>query len=186
MHIDFIVEEPSAEYFLESIIPKIFMDDISYKIHTHQCKQDLLNKLPNRLKGYSKWIPDDTKIFILVDNDTNNCHKLKEKLELAAINAGLYTKSKPSDDGQYQVTNRIAIEELEAWFWGDLQALKCAYPRISMNLDKKEGFRNPDAIKGGTWEALERELQRKGYYKEGLRKQQLSQDVSKYIQPLLN
>ncbi|MGD0827532.1 MAG: DUF4276 family protein [Desulfobaccales bacterium] len=54
-----------------------------------------------------------------------------------------------------QVLNRIAIEELESWFFGDGIALKTAYPGIPETLDKKSKYRNPDAIER-TWEALER------------------------------
>ena len=57
------------------------------------------------------------------------------------------------------------IEELEAWFFGDPDALRAAYPRVSRTLERKARYRDPDAVPGGTWEALLRVLQRAGYYK---------------------
>jgi len=55
-------------------------------------------------------------------------------LERAAVQAGLITKSGVSSDSRFQVLNRLAIEELEAWFFNDIQALHTAHPRISLNL----------------------------------------------------
>jgi hypothetical protein len=58
----------------------------------------------------------------------------------------------------------LAIEELEAWFFGDMDAVRALYPRVPETLEQRAGFRDPDAIRGGTWEALERILQRAGYF----------------------
>jgi len=74
--------------------------------------------------------------------------------------------------------NRIAIEELEAWFFGDVDALHAAYPRVSRHLANKAPYRDPDAITGGTAEALGRVL--KAYYRTGL----LKTEVAKKIAPL--
>ena len=52
---------------------------------------------------------------------------------------------------RFQVLNRIAVEELEAWFFGDVQAIHQAYERVSSSLIVKSAYRDPDAIKGGTW-----------------------------------
>ena len=59
---------------------------------------------------------------------------------------------------RFQVLNRIAIEELEAWFFGDVQALNQAYPKTPKTLGHKSRYKDPDSIKGGTWESMEREL----------------------------
>ena len=52
------------------------------------------------------------------------------------------------------------IEELEAWFFGDIAAIHAVYPRVSIHLGSRANFRDPDAIPGGTWEALERVFKR--------------------------
>lgn len=49
-----------------------------------------------------------------------------------------------------------------------------------------ESHPNPDAIKGGTWEALERVLQSKGYFKTGLRKMELARVVAPQMDPARN
>ncbi|MCS5699208.1 DUF4276 family protein, partial [Cyanobium sp. FGCU-52] len=73
-------------------------------------------------------------------------------------------------DAHWQLVNRVAIEELEAWYFGDWDAVRQIYPRTPANLPSRQGFRDPDTITGGTWEALERVLQRHGYVPGGLRK----------------
>ena len=86
----------------------------------------------------------------------------------------------------FQVLNRLAIEELEAWFFGDIEALNAAYPRISLNLGNKAKYRDPDSIAGGTWEALERELKRVGYYSGGLSKISAAREISLHMVPERN
>ena len=78
------------------------------------------------------------------------------------------------------------IEELEAWFFGDIPALTKAYPRVSKNFSKKSGYRDPDDIKGGTWEALERELKKAGYHQGGLETMRAARDISQYMNPPKN
>lgn len=103
---------------------------------------------------------------MLVDEDREDCRTLKEKLEQSAERAGLRTKSRTSG-AQFTVLNRIAVEELEAWFLGDVEALRVAYPGVSASLGAQAKFRDPDAVAGGTWEALERVLQRAGHFPGG-------------------
>lgn len=90
-HIEILLEEPSAEAALQNIIPKIVNDKIFLKIHVFEGKRDLIIKLPNRLRGYRRWIPDDWIIVVLIDNDNDDCFILKEKLEQIAIRSGLST-----------------------------------------------------------------------------------------------
>ena len=96
--------------------------------------------------------------MILIDEDRKNCYQLKERLEMTAREAGLVTKSSAPPNGNFQVVNRLAIEELEAWFFGDVKALRAAYPRVPESLQDQARYRDPDAIQGGTYEALERLL----------------------------
>jgi hypothetical protein len=186
MHIEFLVEEPSAEAALFNIVPKILTRDISFRIHPHQGKQDLLGKLLPRLRGYKNWLPADWRIVILVDADDEDCRILKDRLENIADNATLVTKSKKTIGSYFQVLNRLAIEELEAWFFGDIDAVHSSYPRISLNLGKKAKYRNPDAIRGGTWEALEREFKKAGYFSSGMSKISVARQVSFYMEPERN
>jgi hypothetical protein len=186
MHIEFLVEEPSCEAALQNILPKVFQSQTTFRIHPFRGKQDLLKKLPDRLRGYKAWIPESWRIVVLVDADEGDCHEIKAKLERAAIQARFITKSGVSPGSRFQVLNRLAIEELEAWFFGDTQALHAAYPRISLHLGNRARYRDPDAIIGGTWEALERELKRVGYFPGGLNKINAAREISKFMTPERN
>ena len=187
MFIHFLVEEESAEIALRHLLPAILGADFDeYNIIRFQGKTDLLEKLPARLKGFSHWLPDNHRIVVLVDEDRQDCRILKQELETAAIQAGLVTKSTARENGVFQVLNRIAIEELEAWFFGDVQAIRAAYPKVSQNLHRNRRYRDPDAIAGGTWEALERVLQRSGYFRAGLPKIKVAEEISQHMLPERN
>jgi len=186
MHIEFLVEEPSAEAALSNLIPKILGQDLSFKVHSYQGKPDLLSKLLPRLRGYKTWMPQDWRIVVLIDADDEDCLVLKTDLEKMAQHAGLKTKSKRTIGSHFQVLNRLAVEELEAWFFGDIDAVRSSYPRIPLTLAKKAKYRNPDAIRGGTWEALEREFKRVGYFSSGISKILVAREVSLYMEPERN
>lgn len=173
------------ELALEALLPKLLRPEISVEIRRFQCKDALLKELPARLAGYAKWLPPTALVLVLVDRDNDDCRALKKKLENIAAAAGMATKTAPKKR-QFQVINRIAIEELEAWFFGDWPAMRKAYPKLEASVVQRAGLRDPDTIKGGTWEALERELQRKGYYKEGLRKLELARTVAPLMDPATN
>jgi hypothetical protein len=129
-------------------------------------------------------LPPEWAILVLVDRDNSDCRELKQQLEAVAQQSGLSTKTQGSD--RFQVVNRIVIEELEAWFFGDWPAVKQAYPRVPDNIPQKSAFRDPDAIKGGTWEALERVLKKAGYFPTGLNKLQCAREVATHMTPDAN
>ena len=179
------VEEYSMEAALEILLPKI-IGEIEFQIIRFQCKDDLLKQLPARLKGYSSWLPENWMIFVLVDRDDDNCKSLKQELESHAKTSGFVTKTMVQNGQRFQVINRIVIEELEAWYFGDWAAVQAAYPRVNVNIPKKAPFRDPDAIAGGTWEALERILKKAGYFSTGLRKLDLARQVAHHMNPERN
>lgn len=186
MHFEILVEEYSAEKMLDNLLPRIITGEHTYRIISYQGKKDMLLRLPVELKGYAKWITDDYKIVVLIDRDNVDCGALKKQLENFALQAGLSTKSYVEEPARFTVMNRIAIEELEAWFFGDADAVRTAYPHVSTSFERKASYRIPDNIKGGTWEALERILQTAGYFKTGLRKSEAAYEISKYMNPLSN
>ena len=185
MHIKFFLEEPSAEEALRHILPKILSPDVICIFHAFEGKDDLLEELPKLLKGH-QWIPDDWRIVVLIDEDRKDCHELKTYLEKAAHEAGFTTKSSAAPNEDFQVVNRLAIEELEAWFFGDIEALHAAYPRISRNLNAKAKYRNPDAIQGGTYEALRDLLIQKKYFTGRISKPMVAQNIAQHMEPSRN
>ena len=183
-HVEFLVEEPSMEVALRLLAPRILAGQ-SFEVYSHQCKEDLLSRLPERLRGYARWLPQDWRIVVVVDRDADACHQLKARLEQSAEEAGLMTRTRAGGD-VYTVVNRLAIEELEAWYFGDWQAVRAAYPRVSSRISRNAAYRDPDAIKGGTWEAFERILQRAGYFKGGLRKIEAARTIAPHWDPATN
>ena len=184
-HLEILVEERSMEVFLRELLPGLIGDKSTFNIYPSQGKDDLLRNLPARLNGYSRWLPVEWRVVVVVDRDDDNCHHLKAVMEEAAVNAGLRTR----DGGvtaAWQVLNRIAIEELEGWYFGDWDAVREVYPKVPKTLPEKAAYRDPDNIAGGTWEALERILQRGGYFETGLSKTEAARAIGRVVAPMRN
>lgn len=186
MHLEILVEEESMEAALDLILPKILQVTVTFRVHNHNGKSNLLAKLPARLKAYRAWLPPDYRLVVLLDRDSDECHELKVQLEEIAHKAGFATKSKPDGQGDFQVLNRIAIEELEAWFLGDMGAIVKAFPGVPKSIGRRRSLRNPDAIRGGTWEALERILKEAGYYGGGMPSVETARKIAEHMNPLIN
>jgi hypothetical protein len=183
MLLHFYVEEPSAEAALIHLVPRILQGyNFEYDIYLFQGKLALLRRLPYRLKVYQHREDHDWRVIVLVDRDLDDCLQLKGDLEQIAHTAGLTTRAQASE--YFQVINRIAIEELEAWFFGDVQAIVKAYPKVDPNLGQQAAYRDPDAIKGGTWEQLGRVLQH--YHPGGLEKIRAAVEISQHMDPMQN
>lgn len=184
-HLVLLVEEPSMEAFLRALLPRLLPAGRTFEVHAFQGKADLLGKLEARLRGYAAWLPADWRVVVVVDRDDDDCRELKQRLEQVAQRAGLRSRSR-SGAKPWQLVNRIAIEELEAWYFGDWDAVRATYPRVAQNLPQRQGLRDPDAIPGGTWEAFERVMQRHGYFKGGLAKIEAARAIGAHIEPARN
>ncbi len=177
MHLEILVEEPSAGEALGELLPKIIDQTTSFRVHAFSGKHDLLRKLPQRLRGYSNWLPPDYRILVLIDQDQEDCRKLKDRLNQYVTAAGLAYRR--------QVLNRIVIAELEAWFLGDLEAVCSAFPKVPASLHRKATYRDPDGIRD-SWETLERILQRAGYYRNGMPKIETARAIARQMEPARN
>jgi hypothetical protein len=181
-HLVLLVEEPSMEAFLRALLPRLLPGGRSFEVHPFQGKTDLLGKLEARLRAYAQWLPGDWRIVVIVDRDDDDCRGLKNQLERMATQAGLTSRSS-AGTGQWQLVNRLAIEELEAWYFGEWACVCTVYPRVSTNVIRKAGYRDPDAVAGGTCEAFERVLQRYGYFKAGLSKIEAARAIGAALDP---
>lgn len=183
-HVEFLVEEPSMEEFLRGLLPRI-LGSTSFEVYPSQCKDDLLVRLPERFAGYKRWLPASWRIVVVVDRDDGDCHMLKKRLEQMARDAGLltHTTARAAKKRGFAVVNRIAIEELEAWYFGDWQAVRRAFPRAPASAPMKVAYRDPDGIRGGTWEAFERIMQKAGYFDGGLRKIEAARAIAPHMDP---
>ncbi|MBN2494269.1 MAG: DUF4276 family protein [Deltaproteobacteria bacterium] len=182
--VQFFVEEPSAEAAVRILAPKI-LGETAFGVHVFGGRTTLIRGLADRLRGYAAWLPEDWRIVVLLDEDRKDCQKAKRRIEAIARKAGLVPKPREGTE-PFQVLTRLAVEELEAWYFGDVAALRAAYTRLSETLARKAAFRDPDAVAGGTWERLEQVLQRAGYHQGGLAKIQLARDVAQHMDPSRN
>jgi hypothetical protein len=180
-----LVEDESAEAALNLILPRL-LPQSDVQIIRFQGKQDLLQNLLARLRGLKSWLPENWLLLVLVDRDRDDCKNLKQQLETIAKQAGLVSKSAVRRGSRFQVVNRIVIEELESWFFGDWEAVHIAKTNIPSTKPAKQKFRDPDAVVGGTWEALERIFRRAGYFESGLRKIELARSVAPHMEPTRN
>ena len=180
-HLELLVEERSMKAFLEVLLPRLLPANIDFTIQAFKGKQYLLKNLLPRLRGYKRWLPSDWRLVVMIDQNGDDCRDLKAQLEEAAYKSGLITRTQ-AGGSLWQVVNLIVIEELEAWYFGDWEAVCTAYPRVSPNIPKKKGYRDPDGIQG-TWESFEQILQGYGYFKPRLRKIEAAQAVAAHFDP---
>ncbi|AFE60799.1 hypothetical protein Q7S_23206 (plasmid) [Rahnella aquatilis HX2] len=160
MHIEFLIEDISGKRFLEIILPKIISNETTYKIHSYKGigkipqglnerndprKRILLSCLPGLLKGYGKAFnnyPADYQACVVVVCDSDR----KDKAEFVAELEELTEQVNPRPDAFYC----IAVEENEAWFLGDIRAIKTAYPKAKDAI--LQNYVNDSVC--GTWEVL--------------------------------
>jgi uncharacterized protein DUF4276 len=57
---------------------------------------------------------------------------------------------------------------------------------VPTTIPARAGYRDPDRIRGGTWEAFERILQQAGYFAGGLRKIEAARAVTRHMVPARN
>ncbi|MEI8394752.1 MAG: DUF4276 family protein [Rhodospirillaceae bacterium] len=159
MHFEFLVEGHSDLIALSILMDKIlgtYGQTHTWKIHKHRgigtlpakpCAkpdkkdQTLLHNLPSKLRAYGAERRDDVAVVVLVDLDSRpDCVSFKRELE-ELLN---YCTDKP------KTLFRIAIEEMEAWFFGDKNAIIKAYPNADLIV--LNGYVQDSRC--GTWEKL--------------------------------
>lgn len=137
IRLEFLLEEPSMENVMRSILPKIlpsgYQFNVNYFLRPHSGKSDLQKSIPQKMKVFSHF-HEPVKLIILHDQDSNDCVELKRRLiQLCESN------------GDCPFLVRIVCRELESWFLGDMKAIEAAYPRFKAKLyENKQKFRNPD------------------------------------------
>ncbi len=119
----------------EAVVRKLGFSDRTL-ILGHQGKSDLEVSFPRKLRVWAN--PITTRFIICRDNDGSNCVALKNKL---AERVHVETKH------EYKI--RIVMNELEAWYLGDLSALESAgviKVGEAQKLMNKGKFRDPEKL----------------------------------------
>ncbi len=157
MHFEFMVEDQSGKIALSILIPKIIGIKHTFRIHEYKGlgslppdlrdakqarRQILLYRLPEILKGHGKSYNGDINYPLIVVCDLD-IHCLKAYRNDVR-------KIAESCDPHPAAYFCFAIEELEAWYLGDLNAVSTAYPRIRM--DRLKSYLSDSVC--NTWELL--------------------------------
>lgn len=160
MHVEILVEDLSGKKMLDILLPKIIGHEHTFIVHPYKgigripknmstssdaSKRILLTQLPRLLRGYGQTFanyPSNFKAAVIVVCDLDDKCLKAFRQELFDILAAC--------NPQPETRFCIAIEEGEAWFLGDIQAIKKAYPNAKDAVLKSY---DNDAI-CGTWEKL--------------------------------
>ena len=131
----FMLEEKSAKHFLDALLPGLLPKAVKFRCIPHEGKSDLQRSIPIKLKAWRNTPGIKTVFIILHDQDNHDCIALKNRLRQLCA---------PSNRHPLIC---IVCRELEAWYFGDLDAVQKVFPQFSANRYKnKAKFRNPDAI----------------------------------------
>ena len=183
MQIEFLVEEPSAKAALEQLLPRL-LPGRTCRIRDFEGWQDLLGSLPALLRGYHKRIAQqgqaDLRVVVVLDGDGIGPRR-KADLEAHAARAGLLTKSTAGPGQVFHVLNRVAVQELEAWWLGDRAAIMAAYPNVKpAHFKGREGdCDNPLKPNDVLWAVLKQGR----YFLTGKRKTQWATDIGQHLDP---
>ena len=160
MHFEILVEDQSGKKMLDCLIPKILGINDTFTVHSYKgigripknmnhkadpSKRILLDRLPKLLTGYGRTFSNypagfGAAVVIVCDLDSRCLKEFRDELLQIAGNCS------PSPLTAFC----IAIEEAEAWFLGDVAAIKSAYSSV---VDSVLTTYVQDSI-CGTWEIL--------------------------------
>ncbi|MES2877826.1 MAG: DUF4276 family protein [Pseudomonadota bacterium] len=141
----FLLEEPSMKILLDGLLPRLFPGWVvnqHFQCVKHDGKSDLDRSIPRKLSAWR--IPGD-RFVIVRDNDNTDCLQLKARLQALCLVSG-----------HPETLIRLACQELESWYVGDLQSLAQAFddPKLDTPALRKR-FAVPD-----DWQKPSVELER--------------------------
>jgi hypothetical protein len=201
MHFDILVEDQSGAIMLDGLIPKVLDSSHTFRVHkgykgigripkglktvADVQKRILLDQLPRLLAAFGNTYRNygsnyRAAVIVVCDLDRKSREAFEKELhELAA-------SVSPCPNHAFC----LAIEEGEAWFLGDVVAVKAAYPRA------KDAVLNAyvnDSI-CGTWEKLadavfpggSAVLQAEGWMVAGAEKSRWAREITPHMDPASN
>lgn len=160
MHFDILVEDLSGRKALEILVRKIIADTDTYTINHYEgighlpknlknskdiSKRVLLNKLPRLIQGYGRRHAGysagyKASLIVVCDLDKKCLKDFRSELE------ALYSKCRP----QPKTSFCIAVQEIEAWYLGDLKAVAASHSPSKITAIPAKY----DESKHGNWELL--------------------------------
>ena len=194
MHFEILVEDQSGRKALDFLVPKIIGNGHTFIVHsymgigripktmrdtTNARKRILLDNLPKLLKGYGNTFAgcgNYAAAVILVCDLDDRCLK-RFRAELY----GILNACNPKPETRFC----FAIEEGEAWFLGDLRAVKATYPKAKNSV--LNSYINDSIC--GTWEKMAdavyqggaSALSAKGWQAVGAEKSKWAEQISPHM-----
>jgi hypothetical protein len=195
MHFEILVEDRSGKVALDILVPKIIGEDHTSAVYAYKgvgripknmkdtedaSKRILLDNLPKLLKGYGRAFagyPEDypAVVVLVCDLDWRCLHEFRHEL------IGILTFCSPKPETRFC----FAIEEGEAWFLGDLNAIRVAYPKAKEKVLRS--YENDSIC--GTWEKLadavypgsSHALSAKGWQVVGAEKSKWAEEIAPHM-----
>jgi hypothetical protein len=132
-HLVFFLEEPSAQDFLQVVLPHLLPAHITPHFLVFEGKQDLEKRLTARMK---RWLRPNSQFIVMRDQDSGDCAVIKARL-----------KSLCAQAGQPNAFVRIVCKELETFFVGDWPAIAAGFerPALAANATRAK-YRDPDLL----------------------------------------
>jgi len=160
MHFEILVEDQSGKAALDILVPRIIGVNHTFRVHPYRGigriprglrdladpkKRILLQQLRRLLRGYGKAFagyPNDYRaaVVLVCDLDDRCLKAFRQEL------IGILRQCNPQPETRFC----FAIEEGEAWFLGDLAAVRRAYPNAKQAV--LNSYRTDSIC--GTWETL--------------------------------
>lgn len=141
----FLLEEPSMKILLDGLLPRLFpgwVEGQHFQCVKHEGKSDLDRSIPRKLSSWR--IPGD-RFIIVRDNDNTDCIQLKARLQALCL-----------ANGRPDTLIRLACQELESWYVGDLPSLAQAFNDFKLDAPAmRKRFAVPD-----DWQKPSVELER--------------------------
>lgn len=129
----FFLEEPSAQDFLQAVLPRVLPAHITPHFLVFEGKQDLEKRLVMRMK---RWLRPNSQFIVMRDQDSGDCRVIKARLLNLCAQAG-----------QPSATVRIVCKELETFFVGDWSAIAAGFQQPALAAHaRKAKFRSPDLL----------------------------------------
>jgi len=189
MHFRFLIEDQSGTHAMRIIAPKLLGDDNTYDLlpykgigripkglrpNSDADKRILLDQLPRLLRGFGK-NPHSGVIIIICDLDDRDKTQFEQELE------NVLNSCAPKPNAFFC----LAVEEFEAWYLGDLNAVVKAYPNAKNSVLNK--YKNDEIC--GTWELLadavckggSKALSAKGWQAVGEQKSIWAKEISPHM-----
>ena len=129
----FLLEELSAQEMLKGLVPRIIPQTVAVRYIVFEGKQDLDRNIVRRIRF---WRAPDSVFVVLRDQDSGDCRLLKRQLVAACREAG-----------REDTVVRIACQELQAWYFGDLRAVEKGLEVANLQRHgRSRKYRVPDKI----------------------------------------